>query len=141
MKRWIVRVAQVALGAFIGSMVLENLTRLAIWQFVPRVHDVQFAILIMVISTVGGILGGVVAIALLLSKIQRYKLAGLLASLFGGLSIALSLPQVIQARKAFDGNNQPLIDAMAYVGFTSVFSVALLFWGVVLLFKRVSKSV
>jgi len=140
MKRWLIRVGQIALGAFVGSLVLENLTRLAIWQFVPRVHDVQFALLVTVISTVGGVLGGVIAVVLLLAKVQRFKLAGLLVLLSGGSGIALSLPQIIMARQAFDENNQPFIDALSYVGFTLVFSIVLVCWGISLLLKSASKT-
>jgi len=140
MKRWLIRVGQIALGAFVGSLVLENLTRLAIWQFVPRVHDVQFALLVTVISTVGGVLGGVIAVVLLLAKVQRFKLAGLLVLLSGGSGIALSLPQIIMARQAFDENNQPFIDALSYVGSTLVFSIVLVCWGISLLLKSASKT-
>ena len=136
-KRWLVRVGQIALGAFLGSLVLENLTRWVIWLLVPRVHDVQFALLVTVISFVGGVLGAVVVLASLLVKHRRFTEAALLVALFGGLGLAFSLPPFFQARQAFDQNDQPLTDVLAYYGCTLVFCLALFCWSVLLLlFKR-----
>ena len=136
MEQRVLRVGQVALGAFIGSLVLENLTRFAIWQLVPRVHDVQFALLITIISGLGGVLGAVSVAAFLSAKERRFQRAGWLSLVFGILGLALSLPQLLQAQQAFDENGQPFIDALAYVGLTSVWSTVLVIWGVSLLLKR-----
>lgn len=87
-QRWPLRVGQVASGALIGSLVLENLTRLAIFQLVPRIHDVQFALFITVIGGLGGILGAVSALALLWAKAHRFKLAGWFTLIFGFLGLA-----------------------------------------------------
>ena len=52
-------------SAFAGSLVLENLTRFAVVQLLPHIYDVQFVLIITIISTIGGIFGAVTAVALL----------------------------------------------------------------------------
>lgn len=135
-KPWFLRAGQVALGAFIGSLVLENLTRFTIWQFVPHVHDVEFMFLITVISGFGGILGAVSAGAVLLANARRFKSAGWLMVVFGILGLAVSVPSVVMTQGAFNGNGHPFIDALAHIGFTSVWSTVLVILGVLLLFRR-----
>ena len=132
-QKRLLRAVQVTLGSIVGYFMLMSLTYLAIWRFVPRVHDVQFVLLITVISCFGSILGAVSTTAILLSKVRRFKLAGSLTLVFGILGLALGVSQVVMAQQVFDDNKQPFIDALAYFGFMSIWSMFLVIYGVLLI--------
>lgn len=140
MKLWLIRIGQVTFGAFASSLAVENLTRFAVFQFVPRIHDVQFALVITIISTIGGIFGAIAAISLQAAKVQRSRLAGGLALIFGGLGVTFSLQNIVDAPQSFDKNGQPFIEALAYYGFTLIWSTGLVVWGIFLLFKKAIKE-
>lgn len=139
MKQWGKRVVQVVLGAFLGSLLLENLTRFSIWTFMPIVHDVQFALFITIISILGGIFGGISMAAFLATKGGRFKPAGWLLLVSGVLGLVLSVPDIKMATQIFVQNGHPFIDAWAYFGFSMLWSVALIVWGMLLLLKRLPK--
>ncbi len=136
MKQRLIRIGQAAFGAFAGSLVLENLTRVAVVQLLPRIYDVQFAALITIISTIGGIFGAVTAVSLLAAKARRSRFAGWLALIFGTLGTTFSLPPIVHPQPGYRGT-PPLTEALAYFGFTLAWSAALVGWGVFLLFKKV----
>ncbi|MES2465407.1 MAG: hypothetical protein V4671_32975 [Armatimonadota bacterium] len=136
MKFWLFLFGRVLSGAFAGSLVLENLTRGAVFQFVPKIHDVEFVIVTTIVSILGGIFGAVSVVSFLAAKVQQNRLAGWLALIFGGLGLVLPLMSITKALQAFDNNSQPLFDTAAYFGFSLIWSSGLVIWGISLVFNR-----
>lgn len=135
MKQRFLLFLQIAAGAFIGSLIVENVTRFSIEMLVPIVHDVQFVFLISIISAIGGVLGAASTAAILILEKRRFQLAGWLLGTVGIWGLLLSFYLVASATEAFGQNGQPFVDALAYSGCTIACSTSLLIWGTVLLLK------
>jgi hypothetical protein len=135
-KPWLRTMVCVIFGGCICSVLLEGITQIMVWHFVPRIHDVQHIALMVGISFIGLLLGGTVGLAVSPARTRHPVWVGLFPFGFGSLAANVCLYEIRRAHEIFSISKRPLVDALAYFGPLLVCSTLLSCYGVCLLFAR-----
>jgi hypothetical protein len=136
-RPWLRTLAYLIAGGWLGSLLLEITTRVAVWQFVPRIYDVQHVFLINIISAIGVPLGATVGLALSPAGRKHPARVGWCALLSRG--VAFNLAAYVVWMTIRDRRLRPLADVVPYYCPLLLLSTLLFCYGAYLLFVRSKK--